>query len=192
MRNNPRSWAARRTLAPSTFDKAGFQSRLDEICGKGVLRVVWGGEEETTEAAIVGSLGQTVETKRVGRYQTRIRGTHGRVRINRWILEQFYTPEQLGVSEMYVRTPRGGLYVPPELAEMKRSGKWVMVDVIADHSKCPEEICASIEYYCFGDYREPNNFDLEQISKQTREREQAAKPSVIAAPDAFEQELYAN
>jgi len=188
LRDNPRGWTNEFTSPPS-FDKEGFQKQIDEICGKGVIRLVWGAAEETEQASSVGSLGQILERERVGRYQTRIKGTFGRVRINRWILEQYETPEQCGVDELMVRMPNGTLYVPPDIAEMRRKGRWKLVDVICDHSKCPEEICASTEYYCFGDYQEPSNFDLENLRKQTREREQHERR--IIAPEELENN-YAN
>lgn len=174
LRDNPGEWDDKFRPAPSHFDRAAYQRKLDEICGTArghsIIRVVWGAEEEMDAVVQYTSHGTAAETRRTGRHRTRVKGVPGKVRKRRWIFEEWQAPEQIA-DPGYVRLPEaGGLYVPPSIVKEKRQGKWIELYVVADHSKCKKEDCDSFEYFCFGDYREPDESDLVKFRRLTRKR----------------------
>jgi hypothetical protein len=61
----------------------------------------------------------------------------------------------------------GGLFVPPSVVEAEAKGEWVEIYIVADHTKCLPEVCNSLEYFCFGDYREPGAEDLQKFARVT-------------------------
>jgi len=174
LKDDPSLWRDEFSPAPTGFNRIAFQKKVDDICGTArghsIIRVVWGAEEEIPEAAGFTHLGTAVEHKMVGRHRTRVRGVKGKVRKRRFIFEEFQAPEQVPQDD-YVRIGgAGGLYVPPSLVEERKFGKWNELYIVADHSKCDPIICNSLEYFCFGDYREPDGSDLAKLGRITARR----------------------
>lgn len=165
LRDNPRSWTHDYTPAPAEFPRATFQQKIDALVGiarggQSIIRLVWGAEEEKLRFDIENPHDTTLK---IPRYTTRIRGKEFKVRINRWILEEFVPPEQLeGMGEQYVRTNHG-LFIPHQVKLDQQNGYYQCLYVIADHTKCEESVCNSDEYFCFGDYRVPDHTDLDKL-----------------------------
>lgn len=174
IRDDPKGWSDEYFPAPSNFDRRSYQKELDLVCGiaagTSIIRVVWGAEEEIEAPMAFSSMGHAVESTRIGRHRTRVKGIPGKVRKRRWIMEEFQAPAQVP-DNAYVRLPgRGGLYLSPQLVAEKRSGKYLELYIVADHSKCLIEDCSSDEYFCFGDYRQPDQTDIEKLRKITAKR----------------------
>lgn len=174
MKDDPKEWKDEFSGSPSNFDKQLYQDKIDAITGKAnghpILRVVWGAEMERTEVTGFTSLGTAAQERVIGTHRTRVKGVKGKVRIKRWIFEQWNPPEQIGAPG-YVRVPgAGGLYLPPQMVEASQKGFWEKWYPVCDHTKCLPEDCDSTEYFCFGDYREPDQSDLDKIARITRRK----------------------
>lgn len=173
-RDDPRNWKDVYSKAPSNFDVAAYQQRIDAITGtvngKSIIRVVWGGEHEMQIAKEVTSLGTATELVKVGMHRTRVKGVPGKVRIKRWIFEEYQAPAQIP-QDMFVRMPHAsGLYLPPQMVQERIHGRYEKWYPACDHSKCLKEDCESTDYFCFGDYREPDERDLQKIARITQKR----------------------
>jgi hypothetical protein len=170
-RDDPSNWTDDHSPAPDNFERQAFQQKLDEICGtargQSIVRVVWGGEEEIEVPVDFTTHGTATEYRKIGRHRTRVPGVAGKVRKRRWIFEEWQPPEQIP-QDQFIRLPwAGGLFVPPSVVEAEAKGEWVEIYIVADHTKCLPEVCNSLEYFCFGDYREPGAEDLQKFARVT-------------------------
>lgn len=185
LRDDPKQWTSAFHKAPSSFDVKAYQAKIDKITGlakdHSIIRVVWGGEMEEQKAVAFTSHGTEAQTETVGSHTTRVKGVPRKVRIRRWIFEEYQPPAQIAQNS-FVRLPgAGGIYIPPSLVQERQTGKWNKWFPVCDHSNCLPEDCNSTEYFCFGDYKEPDNKELQMIAKITRARTEAAN-----TPDPFE------
>ena len=84
---------------------------------------------------------------------------------------------------MFVRMPgASGLFVPPELAEMKEKGMWKPFQYLCTHERCSTDApCqkSDADYICFGDYREPSEYDLRDLRMQAQEKRSAENKVLI-------------
>jgi hypothetical protein len=184
IRDNSSDWNADYYPAPANFDRAGYQRQIDRIVGTvgghPIIRIVWGAEEETEAAAQFTGHGTATKMVRIGRHMTRVRGKVTKVRKRRWIFEEWQPPQQI-VGEGFIQVPgAAGLYLPPTFAQEQTKGKWLELYVVADHSKCRREVCDSFEYFCFGDYREPDNSDLNKLATITALKAGVDNPNPFA------------
>jgi len=160
---DPKNWTNEFFPAPP-FPREAFQAELDRICGKArgqsKVRLVFGSEEEELADAQISTLGVGLGRHKVGRYTTNRDGR--KVRIRRWIFEEWQPPEQL--HEGFVRMPGSGLYIPPNERQKLHKGVWNLIYTVADHSRCN---CAPEDYSCFGAYRPPGPQDLKNFMRMT-------------------------
>jgi hypothetical protein len=167
---DPKHWTDEFHPQPE-FNLAGYQARLDKICGKAndhsKIKLVWGAAEEEVQAAQIGSLGMATKLVKIGRHLTRVRDKRERVRIRRWIFLEWQPPEPLAVENQYVQMPGGGLFKPPSFNDINRLGDWELVYVVGDHSKCDKAVCDSLEFPCHGEYRKPDESDLKKFMRMT-------------------------
>lgn len=169
---NTKDWTDGFYPCPVGFDLEGYQAKIDRICGTArehsKVRVVWGAAEEELKAEQVGSLGTALGYKKVGRYLTRVKGIRNKVRIRRWIFEEWQPPEIINIDEHHIKMPgTSGLFIPPSFSDINHKGDWELMYVVGDHTECDKDVCNSLEYPCHGKYRVPNNSDLQLLMRIT-------------------------
>lgn len=184
LRDDPRNWTDGFTPAPSNFDVKAYQAEIDKITGLArghrIIRVVWGASQEIEQELDFTAHGTAAMVVKVGKYRTRVKGVPRKVRIRRWIFEEWQPPQQLPNAD-FIRVPgAGGIYVPPSVLEQRQKGVWNRWYPACDHSKCLPSDCNSDEYFCFGDYRHPDISDLRKIARITRKRLENEHPDPFA------------
>lgn len=174
------TWGAELSPAPP-FDVEGYQNKLNRIAGftqqgEPVLRLVWGGERFRYQVTKFDSFRNPLEWGKVPQYAflSKKQETFGqRIPIRRWIIEENTDCGQLeamGGKTGNIRTEEKGFYT------------WKII--IADHSKCGN--CKADEGKCFGDYKEPNDAELNLIRQWTNQLEidrKDADPRKMITPE---------
>lgn len=167
LRDDPNGWRDAYSPPPAGVDIDAYNKRLDErytVRGHPLYRLVWGGAREERREIEWDSVGVPVKWEMRGLHRTRVPAMPGKVRIQRWLILRWIPPERVEHNS-YMRLPGSvGLIVPSHVAQERQKGHWKSILVVADHSKCREEDCYSEEYYCFGDYKAPGNFEIEFLA----------------------------
>lgn len=166
---DPKHWTPEFYPQPE-FDREGFQARLDKICGKvrehSKIRIVWGASEEEKVAEQISGLGTGLGYKMQGRFLTRVPGKTEKVRIRRFVFEEWQPPEISSLEDRFITMPGSAGLVRPATFD-DHQGSWELIYVVADHSQCRKDVCDSLEFPCHGEYRKPDENDLNKFMRIT-------------------------
>lgn len=182
-KNIPSTWASAEVYSPpSSFDVAGYQTKIDEILGlsetnRPIVRLVWAGDRQkcySKFAAGWNADGSAAiwETRAKYKYASlQVPGTGSDI-IDipppRWVFEQFNHPGQYEATWHATRFVDGREQRPgpPE------GGYYSELYTIAHHGdfKCCEKV-AQEKMVCWGMYREPDEKDLQILREAKFKRE---------------------
>lgn len=191
--DDPTKWVTPGIWVPPSFDVAGFQKRIDAICGtsngKPIIRLKWAWDKECRSFAFT-------------QWDASGRGTDGewsykyraaRIPVNqfdtvdicppRWILEERFETGQYAASWEQTRwaskcvgkDEKGfDLYERVELRPPPPSEWYGFASVIAEHDpggKCCERRWRDYRAQCWGYYRPPSEKDLNGLRRAVWERD---------------------
>lgn len=162
IRDRVSTWTPEMVRPYTTFDRAAYQKKLDEIArltqaGESILMVEWCGNASWLKGE-KNEFGQIVNYKPVPRFAIKSMKpeTFGQpIPIRRWAILQNTDPGQLdamgGKNHDVLKVEEKGFYTP-----------WIFV---GDHSKCQN--CGQDGKTCFGDYKDPDDAELQYIIECT-------------------------
>lgn len=158
-------------VPPPAFNIAVYQEKIDAITGKSrgepILRLEWGGDAYITRHDVWDEFGQPLSSVKLPRFA--LSRTHPvdsslveYIPIRRWIITQRQEPEQIEHESNTFTDNRG---VTCEIGD-KPLADYTPLIYVGDHSQCSPDCCS--ERICLGDYKEPDNAELEWIAAATQ------------------------
>lgn len=156
------TWGLEMVRPYTTFDRAAYQKKLDEIAGltqggESILQITWAGNASWLQGK-KNAFGQVVDYELKPRYAIKSLKpeTFGQpIPIRRWVIEENTDPGQLeamgGKNHDAIKAPEKGFYTA-----------WIFV---GDHSK--HQNCGQDGKTCFGDYKDPDEAELQYIIECT-------------------------
>jgi hypothetical protein len=185
-KNKPGTWACSEIYSPpASFDMAGYQSKIDAILGKSdtnhsVVRLVWAGDRKLAYSPFYvtwkpSGFGLSSELRAKYKYASlQVPGTSDIIDVPppRWIFEEFNHPGQYMAAWEATRWQEIDGHRREVRPAPPPNGYYSHLLTIADHGnhQCCEQ--AKKDYVvCWGNYREPDETDLNILRRAKMERE---------------------
>ena len=197
--DNPRKWGEPGIWEAPHFDRAGYQKKINDICGvnvhgQPVVRLVWGWESRYPIHTEWDATGRPVKSAWRQRYRfmtVTVDEDEVDISVPRWILEQRVEPELLAASweaSRWVFDPDLGRRKDLR-GELPKGGEYYYLRTISAHDD--EESCCDRAWRdhrrrCWGYYRLPEDRDLELLREAVRLRD--ADPMRRTARESLTQE----
>lgn len=173
-KDNPKDWPAEYCLPYGSFNVKNYQEKIDNIAGKSrgrsILRLVWGASQEIAifRYSEWDSFGRAISEVREPKYKIRrdgaLAGMILHVPVRRWIIEQLQEPEQYRIDEEEDTKFENEHGVTCKVAE-KPTEMYTPLIYVGDHSVCEPNCCA--KRLCLGDFKEPDQAELNWITRST-------------------------